>query len=98
MGVLCEVVGVSRSAYYAHATGQTYRPRAQSEQQQTAIKDLFIENKRRYGSRRLVKALKAKGESVGRDTVRKMLSDNGLRVFNRAVLCLVQPIAVIDWA
>ena len=79
VGVLCKVIGVSRSAYYAHASGQTYRPTAQKEQQQTAIKDLFVEHKRRYGSRRIVMALKAKGERVGRDAVRKTLFNSGLR-------------------
>jgi putative transposase len=79
VGVLCEVLGVSHSAYYAHASRQTYRPTAQKEQQQTAIKDLFMEHKRRYDSRRIVKALRAKGERIGRDIVRKALSDNSLR-------------------
>ena len=79
VSVLCEVIGVSRSVYYAHTTGQTYRPTAQRDQQQIAVKNLFTENKRRYGSRRLVKALKAKGDKIGRDAVRKILSDNGLR-------------------
>jgi putative transposase len=79
VGVLCEVLGVSRSAYYAHASRQPYRPTAQKEQQQTAIKDLFMEHKRRYDSRRIVKALRAKGERIGRDIVRKALSDNSLR-------------------
>jgi putative transposase len=79
VGILCEVISVSRSAYYAHAAGQTYRPTAQEEQQQRVIKNLFVEHKRRYGSRRIVKALRAKGEKIGRDAVRKALFDNGLR-------------------
>lgn len=59
-GVLCQVLGVSRSAYYAYAAGQTYPPTASKEQQQTVITALFVEHKRRYGSRRIVKALKTK--------------------------------------
>ncbi len=57
-GVLCEVVGLSHRAYYAHTAGQTYRLTAQKEQQHTAVKYLFIEHKRRYGSRRILRALK----------------------------------------
>ena len=79
IGILCEVVSVSRSAYYAHRTGQTYRPSAQKKQQQTAVKDLFVEHKRCHGSRRILRALKAKGETIGRDVVRKALADSGLR-------------------
>ena len=79
VSILCEVIGVSRSAYYAHTAGQTYRPSTQKEQRQTVIKTLFVDHKRRYGSRRIVKALRAKGERIGRDAVRKALVDNGLR-------------------
>ena len=79
VGILCEVIGVSRSAYYAHMAGQTYRPTSQKEQQQTAIKNLFVEHKRRYGSRRIVQALRAKGETASRDAVRKVLYNSGLR-------------------
>ena len=38
-----------------------------------------MEHKRRYGSRRLVKALEAKGEKVGRSFVRKVLIDNNMK-------------------
>ena len=79
VGVLCEVVGVSRSAYYAYITGQTYRPAPVKKQQQAAVQALFVEHKRRYGSRRLVKALEAKGEKVGRSFVRKVLIDNNMK-------------------
>ena len=73
------VVGVSRSAYYAYITGQTYRPAPVKKQQQAAVQALFVEHKRRYGSRRLVKALEAKGEKVGRSFVRKVLIDNNMK-------------------
>lgn len=43
------------------------------------IKNLFVEHKRRYGSRRIVKALRAKGETISRRTVGKVLYNNGLK-------------------
>ena len=75
--------GRRSDAYYAHTAGRTYRPTAQKEQQQTEVKDLFIEHKRRYGSRRILRALKAKGEIIGRDAVRKALADSGLCAIQR---------------
>lgn len=70
--------GHRSDAYHAHTAGQTYRPGTQKEQQQTAIRELFVEHKRRYGSRRIVQALRAKGGRVGRDAVRKALTTCGL--------------------
>ena len=78
VGVLCDVVGVSRSAYYAYVAGQTYQPTAEKEQRQRQVQAVFAEHKRRYGSRRLVHALRAKGQKIGRDFIRKILKDNGL--------------------
>lgn len=83
VGVLCDVVGVSRSAYYAYVAGQTYRPTVQKEQCQRQVQEVFAEHKRRYGSRRLVHALRAKGQRVGRDFVRKLMKDNGLLAIQR---------------
>ena len=83
VGLLCEVVGISRSAYYAYSTGQTYRLTPAKEQQQTAVQALFAEHKRRYGSRRLVAALRAKREKAGRGFIRKVLAANGLSAIQR---------------
>ncbi len=43
------------------------------------IKDLFSLHRRRYGTRRLVVAMKDRGVDVSRDFVRKVLSNNDLR-------------------
>lgn len=40
---------------------------------------IFRENKRRYGSRRIVKELRAQGNPISRHTAGKMLRDNGLK-------------------
>ena len=51
---LCEVLGVSRAAYYRYLSGQTYQPSEQEQKQIKALEDAFWDHKRRYGSRRLV--------------------------------------------
>lgn len=72
------VPGRRSDAYYAYSTGQTYRLTSAKERQQAAVQALFVEHKRRYGSRRLVAALRAKGEKTGRGFIRKVLATNGL--------------------
>ena len=53
MALLCETLGVNRSAYYAwrqHALNQ----REQDDQRlMPKIRDIFWEHKRRYGARRI---------------------------------------------
>lgn len=77
-GILCDTVGVSRSAFYAYKNGQTYQPTSNKEEQQNEVKAVFAAHKCRYGSRRIVKELRAKGKTIGRDFVRNVLVSNGL--------------------
>ena len=50
VGILCDTVGESRSAFYAYVSGQTYQPTSAKEQQQNAVKAVFLTHKHRYGS------------------------------------------------
>jgi transposase InsO family protein len=43
------------------------------------VKEMFLESRRRYGSRRMTAVLQKKGIKVGRHLVRKLLKENGLR-------------------
>jgi transposase InsO family protein len=78
VAVLCDTLAINRSSYYAFASGQTYQPTAKKEASQRAIQTMFSDHKSRYGSRRIVQALRAKEEKVGRDFVRNTLSASGL--------------------
>ena len=63
---LCQVLGVSRSAYYAFAAGQTHQSAAKKKQQEADVITVFRDHKRRYGSRRIVKECKPRdGKSGG---------------------------------
>ena len=75
---LCQVLGVSRSAYYAFAAGQTHQSAAKKKQQEADVITVFRDHKRRYGSRRIVKELQAQGRKTGRNKVRTILFANGL--------------------
>jgi transposase len=60
VGQLCQVLGVSRSAYYAYKAGDTYQLSPQKQQQAEQVKDTFTTHKRRYGSRRLLVSYRSK--------------------------------------
>lgn len=61
---------VRRSAYYAYASGKTFRQNGCAAR----IKECFDLNCRRYGSRRIAASLK-----IGRSTVRKVMRQENLR-------------------
>lgn len=76
---LCNILNISRSAYYAYQTGQTHKlsPKQLELQQRTRV--LFYEHERRYGSRRLLLDLQEEGYEVGRHQLRKLMKDNLLQ-------------------
>lgn len=88
--VLCQTLRVNRSGYYEWRKPVTTPPAAgagvgtpavEADKPDNAqhIKDLFELHRRRYGTRRLVGAMKDRGVSVSRDFVRKVLVVNGLK-------------------
>lgn len=73
---LCRTLAVSRSSYYAWAGGQTHqRDKALS----AAVQQVFWRHGRRYGSRRISAELRAGGLAAGRERVRRVLREEGLR-------------------
>lgn len=81
MTVLCRVMQVSSSAFYAwqQEDGDPDKAR-QREQLEAKVCELFEANKRVYGSRRLSKALKEIGINAGRYKVGKLMDRLGLEV------------------
>ena len=79
VNLLCDVVGVSRSAYYSYVAGQSYQPTEKKEDKAARIIATFQEHKRRYGTRRLVKAFQKEGHSLSRHLASKVLAVNGLK-------------------
>jgi putative transposase len=76
---LCRVVGVSRSGYTAWRT----RPpsaRARADQALTAqIRAIHAHSRQTYGSPRVRAALRARGQTVGRRRVARLMRQAGLR-------------------
>nr|WP_051190038.1 IS3 family transposase [Laribacter hongkongensis] len=73
----CRLLGVSRSGYHAARQRALAEPRLcpVSVKLQTA----FARSGRSYGSRRLLKALRAKGLQIGRHRVRRLMREHRLR-------------------
>ena len=77
--VACEVLGVSRSGYYAWR-GRPVSARGRRRQELAEkVKDVHEDNRRVYGSPRVHRALVAAGEEVSENTVAKVMRDNGIR-------------------
>lgn len=79
VGLLCEVMQVSRSSYYAWRTGQTYQPKDKHPSMEVEVVAVFRQNKRRYGVRRVVASLRKQGVVISPYTARKILQRNGLK-------------------
>jgi putative transposase len=76
--VLCDVLGVSRSGFYAWKQ-QTPSARSRRRARLTLeIAAAHKKSKRRYGSPRVYRALRAKGERVSRKTVERLMRENGI--------------------
>ena len=73
---LCGTLEVGRSSYYAWASGHTHQPNRELTAQ---VKAVFWRHSRRYGSRRITEELVAEGVVVGRDRVRTVMREQGLR-------------------
>jgi len=77
--LLCEVLEVNRSCYYAWKNGQTYRATDKNKTMEEKVVDVFREHKRRYGTRRIVAELRNQGVKLSQYKARKLLHRNGLK-------------------
>ena len=70
---ICRVLDVSASAYYQRATGQRSDRVIEDERLLGVIRELHATNYYAYGYRRMHKALRRAGETVGRDRVKRLM-------------------------
>ena len=73
----CRLLGVSRSGYYAARQRALAAPRLCPVS--VKLQAAFARSGRSYGSRRLLKALRAKGLQIGRHRVRRLMREHQLR-------------------
>lgn len=79
VNVVCEVLSVSRSGFYAFKSNGLSEREARDEELMPLIKDIFWQHRRRYGARRIACELAAQGERCGVARVAKLLEKQGLK-------------------
>lgn len=79
MRVLCRALRLSVSGYYAWRKRLTKAPCARRQQLKQLVRNCYFENRRRYGSRRIQRALARSGVSLGRASVRRLMKEEDLK-------------------
>lgn len=77
--LICRTLGVSASAYYQRATGERSARAIEDARLLFRIRELHAANYYAYGSRRMWKALRRAGETVGRSRVERLMRTNGIQ-------------------
>jgi len=75
--LLCQVLGVPASGYYAWQQTQQQALNCELPAWEEALVKVFAHHKRRYGTRRLQLALRGKGYHVGRQRLRAAMRRRG---------------------
>jgi transposase InsO family protein len=70
---------VSASGYYAWRKRLTEPPCVQRKKLADLVRNCYFENRRRYGARRISKALGKSGVKIGRRKVRRLMTEEGLK-------------------
>jgi transposase InsO family protein len=76
---VCQALGVSHAGYYAHARGSVGLREQEDARLRPLVQQIFWENKRRYGARRIAVELAARGETCGPGRVSRLLKQLGLQ-------------------
>jgi len=77
--LVCRTLGVSPSAYYRRARGERSQRAVEDERLLALIEELHAANYEAYGYRKTWKALGRAGEPVGRDRVKRLMRQAGIR-------------------
>lgn len=77
--ILCDLLGVSKTAYYRFCSGKSYQISEQKADKLQAVEEVFWDHKRRYGSRRITAELQATGYRIGRHQVRTLMIASALQ-------------------
>jgi putative transposase len=78
VSAVCEILNVSRSAYYAWRQDELNTRGREDNRLRPQIRRIFWEHARRYGARRIVKDLAAGGVACSRRRVRRLMKEMDL--------------------
>ena len=81
---LCQMMQVSRSAYYEYKTGKSHQVSQSEKEARKAVESAFWDHKQRYGSRRLrVELQETLGLPMGRHRLRRLMKEQKLVAIQR---------------
>jgi putative transposase len=75
---ICQTLDVSASAYYRRASGERSARVVEDQRLLGVIEATHAGNYYAYGYRRMYKALRRAGETVGRDRVKRLMREHGI--------------------
>ncbi len=79
MSVLCQVLKMSRSAYYAWRTRPESPRRRANRRLVSEIQAVHKASRRTYGSPRMFEELRERGHPAGRHRIARLMRENGIR-------------------
>ena len=77
--LMCKMLSVSRSCYYAYVQGINEPEQAEEKEIEEQVVKTFTAHRRRYGVRRMVPELREQGLTIGQHKVRRILRKHGLK-------------------
>jgi transposase InsO family protein len=79
VAIACETLGVSRSGFYDWQDRPVSAQATRREELAAKIRSIHKDNREVYGSPRIFRALKAEGETVGENTVARIMQEKEIR-------------------
>ena len=83
VSLMCRILGVSRSGFYAAQKRATVEPSADDQRLRVHIRSIFRASNQRYGSPRVHQELKSQGICCSRKRVERLMREDGLRAKSR---------------
>nr|WP_096200056.1 IS3 family transposase [Bacillus sp. FJAT-45350] len=80
---MCEVLGVSKSGYYAWLNRPKGKQKVKKEKLTSQVKRVHLESREIYGSPKITMQLNSEGIKVSQKTVTRIMKDNGIRSMDR---------------
>ncbi len=76
---MCQILKVSRSGYYKKENKEPSSRDKENDMLLNKIKDIYDENKGRYGSPRITKQLRKEGKTCGKNRIARIMRRNNIR-------------------
>lgn len=76
--MVCSLLSISKSAYYAWKRQETYVLKEANAKKATKVKDIFVAHRKRYGARRIKADMEELGYKIGRYQIRSLMKDQHL--------------------